>query len=450
MRNIAVVGAGQAGLQLAIGLLDKGCAVTLVVDRSADEVFNGRLAVTAGLFATALSHERELGLDLWADQAPLIDGVHIDFCIEPRNLLLTVEGRFDGPCRAIDHRLKLSTWMHEFERRGGRLRVRAVTVPDLEELAAEHDAVFVATGKSSLSAIFPRDDARSFFAKPERNLVAFTLSGLKPWHGSAYDHPAKFTITAGVGEIFWIPFLGRTGEPCFSVVIEGVPGTGQDRFQGVRDAREALALAREVVAEFAPWESETLAGARMIDDLAWGAGALSCVVRRPVARLPSGRAVFGLGDTVTVFDPVSAQGANSAAKMAHGLTAEIAGRGSEPLDAAWMEGWFDGYWERHARHMMEFNRIMLMPLQPPGIEIVLAASRSRAVGDRFIAAFDDPAGYFPWLDDMAAARRFIAEHTKRPWLWTGARARLAAGAGQAAFKLGLRSVPEEPPLYRGA
>jgi flavin-dependent dehydrogenase len=218
----------------------------------------------------------------------------------------------------------------------------------------------------------------------------------------------------------------------------------------VRSAEEALATARAVVAEFAPWESETLAGARMIDDLAWSSGALSCVVRRPVAHLPSGRAVFGLGDTVTVYDPVSAQGANSAAKMAHGLARAVADRGTEPLDAAWMESWFEAYWERHARHMTEFNRIMLLPLQPPAIEIILAASRSRAVGDRFISAFDDTAGYFPWLSDMNAARRFIAQHTGRPWLWTAARARLAVGAPQAAFKLGLRGVPKAPPVYRGA
>jgi hypothetical protein len=450
MRTIAVVGAGQAGLQLGVGLLEQGCAVTLVADRSADEMLQGRLAVTAGLFSTALSYERELGLDLWADQAPLIDGVHIDFCIEPRNLLLTVEGKFDGPCRAIDHRLKMSTWMREFERRGGRLLIRAATVSDLDELAASHDAVFVATGKAALSSIFPRDDTRSLFTRPERNLVAMTLSGLKPWAGIPFHHPAKFTITAGLGEIFWIPFLGRRGEACFSVVFEGVPSSSLDRFGAVQSAEEALATARAVVAEFAPWESETLAGAGMIDDLAWGSGALSCVVRRPVAHLPSGRAVFGLGDTVTVYDPVSAQGANSAAKMAHGLAHAVADRGTEPLDAAWMESWFDAYWERHARHMSEFNRIMLLPLQPPGIEIVLAASRSRAVGDRFISAFDDPVDYFPWMNDMAAARRFIAQRTGRPWLWTAARARLAAGAGQAAFKLGLRSAPKAPPVYRGA
>jgi hypothetical protein len=443
------VGAGQAGLQLGFGLLEQGAAVTLVAERSADEVFNGRLTATAGLFATALSHERELGLDLWADEAPLIDGVHIDFCIAPRNLLLTVEGRFDGPCRAVDHRLKMSAWMSEFERRGGRLAVRAAGLSDLEVLATSNDAVFVATGKGALSTIFKRDDSRSCFSQPARNLAALTLSGLRPWPGIPYHHPAKFSITNGQGEIFWIPFLGRRGEACWSVVFEGVPDSLLDRFGGVRTASEALATARAVVAEVAPWESATLAEARMIDDLAWGTGALSCVVRRPVARLPSGRAVFGLGDALTVYDPVSAQGANSAAKMAHGISRAIAERGTEPLDAAWMEGWFEGYWERHARAMTEFNRIMLLPLQPPAIEIVLAASRSRAVGDRFIAAFDDPAGYFPWLNDLREARRFIARQTGRPWLSTAAAARLAVGGPQVAHKLGLRPVPETPPVYRG-
>src|SRR5947209_2235880 len=207
-RSIAIIGAGQAGLQLGIGLLEKGFDVTLLSDRSADEIYHGRLSVTAGLFATALSYEAELGLDLWADEAPLIDGVHIDFCIQPRNLLLTVEGAFDGPCRAVDYRLKTSTWMRELERRGGKLLIRTVAAAALPALAAEHDAVFVATGKAALSSVFPRDESRSAFSRPARHLVALTLAGLRPWEGGAFQHPAKFTVTAGLGDIFWIPFLG--------------------------------------------------------------------------------------------------------------------------------------------------------------------------------------------------------------------------------------------------
>src|SRR5262249_29668174 len=149
------------------------------------------------------------------------------------NLLITVEGAFDGPCRAVDYRLKTSTWMRELERRGGKLLIRRGATADLGTLPAGHDAVFVATGKGSLSGIFSRAASRSVFSRPARHLVALTFGGLRPWEGIPFRHPAKFTVTAGVGEIFWIPFLGRRGEPCCSLVIEAIPGTTMDRFQGL-------------------------------------------------------------------------------------------------------------------------------------------------------------------------------------------------------------------------
>lgn len=449
-KRIAIVGAGQAGLQLGFGLLEKGCAVTLVADRTPDEVFNSRLGVTAGLFKTAIGYERELGVNFWEGRAPLIDGVHIDFCINPRNLMLTVEGSFGGPCMAIDHRLKMSKWMRELERRGGQLVKQAVTEADLEDLAESHDGVFVAAGRSGLASLFPRDEARSLYKEPRRNLILLTLAGLRRWDRIGFRHPAKFSITAGVGEIFWIPFLGRNGEDCFSVVFEGWPGSPMDAFGPVQTADEALATARRVVQELAPWEAGTIANARMIDDLAWAKGAITPMVRKPFARLPSGRFVFALGDTALTYDPVGAQGANCASKMAHGLSEEIAARGDEPLDAAWMERWFDGFWEEHARHMVRFDSIMLEPLQAPAREIVLAASRSRAVGDRFISSFNHPADYFPWLDDLEEARRFIAKETGRPWLWTGLPARVGVGVSQVLFRLGLAPVPSAPPVYQGA
>ncbi len=41
MRRIAIVGAGQSGLQLGLGLLGAGYEVTVLTDRSADEVGGG-------------------------------------------------------------------------------------------------------------------------------------------------------------------------------------------------------------------------------------------------------------------------------------------------------------------------------------------------------------------------------------------------------------------------
>src|SRR6478672_4943236 len=43
MRKIAIVGAGQSGLQLALGLLQKGYEVTVISNRTPEQVLNGRV-----------------------------------------------------------------------------------------------------------------------------------------------------------------------------------------------------------------------------------------------------------------------------------------------------------------------------------------------------------------------------------------------------------------------
>ncbi len=47
MRKILVVGAGQSGLQLALGLQSHGYEVTLMSNRTADEIRSGRVMSTS-------------------------------------------------------------------------------------------------------------------------------------------------------------------------------------------------------------------------------------------------------------------------------------------------------------------------------------------------------------------------------------------------------------------
>ena len=69
MRKIAIMGAGQSGLHLAVRLVKSGYDVTIISERSAEEIFNGPPTGATYLFGDTLQLERELGLDLWNDTA---------------------------------------------------------------------------------------------------------------------------------------------------------------------------------------------------------------------------------------------------------------------------------------------------------------------------------------------------------------------------------------------
>ena len=74
-RRIAIVGAGQSGLQLGLGLLGVGHSVTLVSNRTAAEVLTGPVQSSQCMFESALATERAMGLDAWAAECPPVDGI---------------------------------------------------------------------------------------------------------------------------------------------------------------------------------------------------------------------------------------------------------------------------------------------------------------------------------------------------------------------------------------
>ena len=55
--RVAVVGAGPAGTTLALGLLQHGCAVTLMTDRTAEEIRGGSVMSSQVTFESALEVE---------------------------------------------------------------------------------------------------------------------------------------------------------------------------------------------------------------------------------------------------------------------------------------------------------------------------------------------------------------------------------------------------------
>lgn len=302
--------------------------------------------------------------------------------------------------------------MEEFERRGGKLLIRTVSLDDLEQIAAEHTLTFVAAGKGTVNALFERDAERSRHDTPPRQLAALLLRGPKllgerPWPEADFC-PLRFNFIMGVGEFFSLPFYTHTARECRSFLFEARPGGPMDRFGNAADGQEMLAIARQVLREYAPDDAAHLEDAKLTDSNAWLKGAFTPTVRKPVGTLPSGRVVMGVGDTVCLNDPIAGQGANNASRVAEHLLQAISDANGEGLDAEWIQSTFDAFWESSASYTSAFSNLLLEPPGEAVMEVLGAAARHREIADAFMGCFETPRDFWPWIADPDAARQFVA------------------------------------------
>jgi 2-polyprenyl-6-methoxyphenol hydroxylase-like FAD-dependent oxidoreductase len=409
MRDVGIIGAGQAGLQLGFMLLEKAYSVTVYSDRSAEQVFNARLASTAAQFGRASGYERALGLDFLDPKDHVLAGADLDVCPAPGQRALSVRGRMSTPGFAMDGRAKYARWLAEFERRGGRVVVGAVDAgAALEEIAAKHELVLVSSGRNSFTRLFERDAGRSAHAKPQRNLTAMIVGGLEPLYDSSF--PAlKFVLTPGHGEYFSMPYHDRIRGPLHALLFEAIPGGPMDRFAGVTDGPELMERARALVRDYSPWIEDRMRHAYVVDESSWLSGSFTPTVRKPVATLPSGRQVMGLGDTVILNDPIAGQGLNCAAKMAHHVGKAILAHGREAFTAGWMRETFERFWHSEGQYITMFTNMLLEPPAPHVQQLLGAATEVPAVADMFFSNFAEPQDFWPWImspaDTEAQVRR---------------------------------------------
>src|SRR5205807_1322169 len=111
MRKIMIVGAGQSGLQLALGLLAHGYDVTVVSERTSEEVYSGRVTSTQCMFDSALQHERDLGINFWEDDAPRIEGMGLSIADGQGERVINWSGRLGAYAQLVDQRVKIAGWM---------------------------------------------------------------------------------------------------------------------------------------------------------------------------------------------------------------------------------------------------------------------------------------------------------------------------------------------------
>ncbi|MBF4134042.1 MULTISPECIES: styrene monooxygenase/indole monooxygenase family protein [Streptomyces] len=407
MRRILIVGAGQSGLQLALGLQANGYEVTLMSNRTADEIRTGRVMSTQCMFHTALQHERDIQANFWESQAPKIKGLGVSVAAPDSSRAVDWVGMLDGHAQSVDQRVKMAGWMETFAERGGQVVIHGAAVSDLDYFARTYDLVMVSAGKGELVSMFERDASRSPFTTPQRALSVAYVHGMGP----RPEHPdfdaVRCNLVPGVGELFVMPTYTTSGRADI-LFWEGIPGGPLDAFKGIKDPSEHLALTLELMEKFTPWEYARSTQVELTDAGGTLAGRYAPTVRKPIGRLPSGGLVLGVADVVVANDPITGQGSNSASKCAASYLSSILGHGDRPFDEEWMQATFDGYWNT-AQHVVKWTNAMLGVPPEHVLKLIGSGMRYQQVADRFANGFDNPADFENFFFDPEKTEAYLAE-----------------------------------------
>lgn len=114
--------------------------------------------------------------------------------------------------------------------------------------------------------------------------------------------------------------------------------------------------------------------------------ALTPVVRRPWAQLPSGRLAVAIGDAWIANDPITGQGANLGSHCAWVAAHAIAAGG--PYDEDFGRRLDDEMW-RFAGPVTAWTNAFLQPPPPHVMALLAAAAREQEIASLFFNLFND-------------------------------------------------------------
>lgn len=405
MRRIAIVGGGQSGLQLALGLLQKNYEVTVVSNRAPEQIRKGRVTSSQFMFHNSLQIERDLGINFWEKKCPNTEGIAFSVPGPEGGRALFWECKLDHPGQSVDQRVKFAGWTEEFVKSGGNLVLEDAGINELEKYASSNDLVILAAGKGEVARLFETDSAHTPFSNPMRALALTYVKGMEPRKPFM---AVAFSLIPGVGEYFVFPALTTSGA-CEIMVFEGVPGGPMDCWGDVKTPEQHLQRSKEILQKFLPWEAERCHNIELTDEMGIVTGRFAPTVRKPICKLPSGKPILGMADVVVLNDPITGQGSNTACKAAKVYTDRILEQGSKPFDSAWMQQTFDTFWN-YAQWVAKWTNSLLTPPPPHILQLMGAATQIPALARKIANGFNNPPDYNPWWFDPKEAEKLTAVH----------------------------------------
>lgn len=400
MHNIGIVGAGIAGLHLALYLQQRGIEATVITDREPDAYRDAKLLNTVAHHHTTLARESELGVNHWTDMEQHYH--YHDHWLNIPDTPLHFAGHFKKPSRAVDYRVYLPALMDDFTQRGGKIEYQRIEEDDIQTLVDRFDLLVVAVGKGPLGALFEHDPDECPFQQPQRRLSVGLYTGV------SHPDPMNVTLslTPGAGELIVIPTITFDGIGT-ALLMENVPGTELEATVTTKYEDDPAAF-RQVILDalekFHPAVYDRIDTVRFDlcqpQDLLQGG--VVPTVRKTSVEMDEGKFAIAVGDVHVTVDPVNGQGANIASYSAFKLGEEIAA--APAFDRRFVERVDLARKDRCLGAARWTNLMMTPPSQE--IQMLLGAmSHNKALCDEFTENFNWPERQW---DNLASPERIRA------------------------------------------
>lgn len=403
-RSIGIVGAGIAGLHLALYLQKHGVAATLITDRTPDDYRGMRLINTVAHHHVTLAREDYLGVNHWTD--PKLHYHYHDHVFNfPQPLHF--RGDFSRASRAVDYRIYLPALMRDFLARGGRIEYRQIEERDIAALVARFDLLVVSSGKGPLGQLFGYRPEHTPYRAPQRKLCVGLYAGVRQ------SDPMNVTLSVspGHGEMIVIPTVTFDGVAT-ALLMENVPGGDLDELATLSYEESPRRFLDTVLAKLEkhhPTTYDRIDTARfdLAQPLDLLQGGVVPTVRKTMVEFDGGKCAVALGDVHSVVDPMMGQGANVASYAAFVLGEEIVA--ADVLDARFCEK-VDLKRQDRVLAAARWTNLMLQPPSEALGQLIGAMSQIRAIADEFTENFNYPERQWDRVSSPARIHAWIAAH----------------------------------------